>query len=194
MKKYKTGHEFVTCGWKSGLWKFKTFTERQNWIFLVFSVFLFGFIFNLSIFLKNRLITGVEGSYYLIQVRGLLTSGELIYGDPPLAFILLVPFCILMGDLMLGVKVGVSFLCALSTIPAFYLKKRRQRILILSEIEHAFLLTPFPSHKGSLLLQIKLQIQGLIDYVIVILYLTSYRWSTPGVISASNEYVQEEKD
>jgi len=99
--------------------------------------------------LKNRLITGVEGPYYLIQVRGLLTSGELIYGDPPLAFILLVPFCILMGDLMLGVKVGVSFLCVLSTIPAFYLKKRRQRILILSEIEPVFLLTPFPSHKGS---------------------------------------------
>jgi len=81
-------------------------------------------MFNLSVFLKNRLITGVDGPYYLIQVRGLLTSGELIYGDPPLAFILLTPFCLLTGDLMLGVKIGVSFLCALSTIPAFYLMKK----------------------------------------------------------------------
>jgi len=50
-------------------------------LFLVSFVFLFGFSFNLWIFLRNWLITGVDGPYYLIQVRGLLTSGELIYGD-----------------------------------------------------------------------------------------------------------------
>jgi len=93
-------------------------------LFLVSLVFLLGFSFNLWIFLKNWLITGIDGPYYIIQVRGLLTSGELIYGDPPLAFILLVPFCLLVGDLMLGIKVGVSFFCALSSIPAFYLMKR----------------------------------------------------------------------
>ena len=93
-------------------------------LLLVLLVLLLGFSFNLWIFSKDWLITGIDGPYYLIQVRGLLTNGELIYGDPPLTFLLLTPFCLLVGDLMTGVEVGVSFLCALSTIPAFYLMKR----------------------------------------------------------------------
>lgn len=91
---------------------------------VVLLVFVFGFAFNLWIFSRNWLITGIDGPYYLIQVRALLTRGSLVYGDPPLAFLLLSLFCIITGDLMLGVKVGVSLLCASSAIPAFYLMKR----------------------------------------------------------------------
>lgn len=66
----------------------------------------------------------IDGPYYLIQVRSLLTTGGLAYGDPPLTFYLLSFFSLLLGDIVLGVKVGVSFFCALSTIPAYFLMKR----------------------------------------------------------------------
>ena len=98
--------------------------EKNVEVFLVFVVFLFGFLFNLWIFSRSRLITGVDGPYYLIQVRGLLTSGSLVYGDPPLTFYLLAFFSLLTGDITSGVKIGVSFFCALSTIPVFFFMKK----------------------------------------------------------------------
>jgi 4-amino-4-deoxy-L-arabinose transferase-like glycosyltransferase len=91
---------------------------------LVFAVFLFGFLFYLWVFLRNQLVPMIDGPYYLIQVRSLLTTGELVYGDPPLAFILLSSTSLLLEDIALGVKVGVSFFSALSTIPAYFLMKR----------------------------------------------------------------------
>jgi len=66
----------------------------------------------------------IDGPYYLIQVRSLLTTGGLVYGDPPLTFYLLSLFSVLLGDITLGVKVGVAFFSALSTIPAYFLMKK----------------------------------------------------------------------
>jgi 4-amino-4-deoxy-L-arabinose transferase-like glycosyltransferase len=91
---------------------------------LVFSIFLLGFFFYLWIFLRNKFLPMIDGPYYLIQVRSLLSTGELVYGDPPLIFYLLSFFSLLLGDITLGVKVGVSLFCALSTIPVFFLMKR----------------------------------------------------------------------
>lgn len=91
---------------------------------LVSSVFLLGFVFYLWIFLRNQLVPMIDGPYYLIQVRSLLTTGGLVYGDPPLTFYLLSLFSVLLGNITLGVKVGASFFCALSTIPAYFLMKK----------------------------------------------------------------------
>ena len=103
----------------------KRYVEKNRVdICLVFSVFLLGFLYYMWIFFRSRLITGVDGPYYLIQVRELFRVGSLVYGDPPLTFYLLAFFSLLLGDIMLGVKVGVSFFCALSTIPVFFLMKR----------------------------------------------------------------------
>jgi hypothetical protein len=66
----------------------------------------------------------IDGPYYLIQVRSLLTTGGLVYGDPPLTFYLLSVTSALLGDISLGVKVGVSLLSAQSTVPAYFLMKR----------------------------------------------------------------------
>lgn len=66
----------------------------------------------------------IDGPYYLIQVRSLLTTGGLTYGDPPLTFYLLSFFSLVLGGITLGVKVGVSLFCALSTIPAYFVMKR----------------------------------------------------------------------
>jgi len=91
---------------------------------LVFSVFLLGFAFYLWIFLRNPLVPMIDGPYYLIQVRSLLTTGRLVYGDPPLTFYLLSLFSLLLGNITLGVKVGASFFSALSTIPVYFLAKK----------------------------------------------------------------------
>ncbi|MBS7633619.1 glycosyltransferase family 39 protein [Candidatus Bathyarchaeota archaeon] len=74
--------------------------------------------------MRNQLLPMIDGPYYLIQVRSLLTTGGLVYGDPPLTFYLLSLFSVLLGDITLGVKVGASFFCALSTIPAYFLMKK----------------------------------------------------------------------
>lgn len=92
--------------------------------YLVLLMVLLGFLFYLWMFLREWLITGIDGPYYLIQVRSLLRDGVLLYGDPPLAFYLLAPFSLLLEDVMLGVKVGVSFLCALTVIPTYILMRR----------------------------------------------------------------------
>lgn len=91
---------------------------------LVFSVFLLGFAFYLWIFLRNQLVPMIDGPYYLIQVRSLLTTGGLVYGDPPLTFYLLSLFSVPLGDITLGVKVGAAFFSALSIVPAYFLMKR----------------------------------------------------------------------
>lgn len=74
--------------------------------------------------MKNQLLPMIDGPYYLIQVRSLLTTRGLVYGDPPLTFYLLSLFSVLLGNITLGVKVGASFFCALSTIPAYFLMKK----------------------------------------------------------------------
>ena len=101
-----------------GLWKNKVEFS------LVSSVYLLGFVFYLWIFLRNQLVPMIDGPYYLIQVRSLLSMGVLVYGDPPLTFYLLSLFSVLLGDIGLGVKVGAAFFSALSTIPAYFLMKR----------------------------------------------------------------------
>ncbi|NIR14041.1 MAG: hypothetical protein GWN86_08830 [Desulfobacterales bacterium] len=103
---------------------FSVFLKNKMEFSLVLSALLFGFAFYLWIFLRNQLVPMIDGPYYLLQVRSVLTTGGLLYGDPPLTFYLLSFFSILLGDITLGVKVGVSFFCALSTIPAYFLMKR----------------------------------------------------------------------
>jgi len=91
---------------------------------VVSALFLGGFLFFLGVFARNRLVPGIDGPYYLIQVRSLLGTGRLVYGDPPLTFYLFALFALLVGDVALGVKVGVSLFCALSMIPAYFLARR----------------------------------------------------------------------
>ena len=68
-------------------------------------IWLLGFLFSLWVLTRYPLIYGVDGPYYLIQVRGLLEEGRLLYGDPPLAFILFA----LTSTLALVVPPMVSF-------------------------------------------------------------------------------------
>jgi len=86
----------------------------------------------------------IDGPYYLIQVRSLLSTGGLVYGDPPLTFYLLSLFSVLLGDTALGVKVGVSFFSALSTIPAYFLMKKVGKSVLAGLIAMLFVVFSAP--------------------------------------------------
>jgi len=86
--------------------------------------FAIGLLFNIWVFSRSPFIPGVDGPYYLIQVRGLLKDGHLVYGDPPLAFYLFAFFALLPGDLTLGVELGASVFCALAAVPIYFLMKQ----------------------------------------------------------------------
>jgi len=96
----------------------------NNEFIIVASIFLTGFIFYLWILTRHSLIYGIDGPYYLIQVRELLENRSLKYGDPPLAFLLFTFFTMIIGESTLGIKVGVALFSALSAIPLhFWVKK-----------------------------------------------------------------------
>lgn len=92
---------------------------------LALTTITFGsFVFYLLILTTSPLIYGIDGPYYLIQVRSLLETGQLHYGDPPLAFFLFTFFTILLGgDMTLGVKAGVALFSSFSAVPLYFLVK-----------------------------------------------------------------------
>lgn len=118
--------------------------ESFKELIVVVSVFLLGFFFFLWVFLRNQLVPMIDCPYYLIQVRGILTTGGLIYGDPPLTFYLLALFSLISGDIMLGVKVGTAFLSALSLIPAYFLMKRVGRSIFAGTTAMLFVIFSAP--------------------------------------------------
>jgi len=88
-------------------------------------VLILGFGFYLYILTRHPLIYGIDGPYYLIQVRSLLESGHLKYGDPPLAFFIFTFFTLLSGgDITLGIRIAVALFSALSAVPLYFWIKR----------------------------------------------------------------------
>ncbi|MFQ6080715.1 MAG: hypothetical protein ACE5OW_03485 [Candidatus Bathyarchaeia archaeon] len=108
----------------------------QKWVkseyLIVAFISIVGFAFYLWILTRHPLIYGIDGPYYLIQVRSLQERGSLEYGDPPLAFLLFTLLTLLVGgDITLGVRLGVALFSALSSVPLHFLVKR------ITRMEHA---------------------------------------------------------
>jgi len=66
---------------------------------------------------------GVDGYYYVVQVRSLLATGQLNYPAAPLAFFWLAPWAALFGPVA-GVKLGAAAGTALAAAPAYALGRR----------------------------------------------------------------------
>ncbi len=117
-------------------------TLHEHWIevILVPVVFFLGLGFYLWFYFQYQLMPMIDGPYYLIQVQSLLETGTLVYGDPPLTFLLLTFTTLLVGDIMVGVKVGVAFFGALSAIPAFFLMKRVRKSSLAGTLAMVFVL------------------------------------------------------
>jgi len=72
--------------------------------------------FTLVFYVETRYpqIYGIDGPYYLLQMKAIASTGWIEYPDPPLAFYMLYPFY-LAGE-TLGVKAAVSFYVALTSL------------------------------------------------------------------------------
>lgn len=94
-------------------------------LLFILIIILFGGFFYFWVLTRNPLIYGIDGPYYLIQVRSILENGNLVYGDPPLSFYIFTIFTLLFGgDITLGVRVGVVLFSALSALPIYFLVKK----------------------------------------------------------------------
>lgn len=93
---------------------------RTEHLYLILIV-VFGFALHLYILTRYALAYGMDGPYYLVQVRNVLETGALKYDDPPLAIYILALFTLLLGgNMTLGIKVGTAFFSALSAAPLYF--------------------------------------------------------------------------
>nr|MDO8097689.1 hypothetical protein [Candidatus Njordarchaeota archaeon] len=108
----------------AGVWKMlNSFIRRRikREYQVVALIWIMGFVFYLGVLTRDPLIYGIDGPYYLIQVRSLLETGHLVYGDPPLSFVFFAFFSVVFGgDLTFGIRVGVAFFGALSAVPLYF--------------------------------------------------------------------------
>ncbi len=79
--------------------------------------------FYLAFLSKSPLVYGVDGPYYLVQVRQIERTGTLKYGDPPLAFYVFYALSALLSNRVMGVKIGTALSAALAVLPAYCLLK-----------------------------------------------------------------------
>ena len=71
--------------------------------------FSLAFAVILTIQLKYPIMYGIDGPYYLIQMKHLVSNGVIKYPDPPLTYYMLAPFYLLAEDKNLGLKIAVAF-------------------------------------------------------------------------------------
>lgn len=75
-----------------------------------------SFCLILILLTRYPILYGIDGPYYLIQLRHLVSEGVIKYPDPPLTYYMLLPFYLLSADPNFGIKVGVSFYAALTAL------------------------------------------------------------------------------
>ncbi len=86
-------------------------------------ILIFTILFYVEAVSRDGLVVGIDAPYYMIQVRNILRTGLMKYGDPPLVFYILTVFTILFGGIETGFVIGVSVLAAISALPFYHLMK-----------------------------------------------------------------------
>lgn len=84
---------------------------------------LFGVAAKLSL-TKGDLLPGLDGAFYWVQVRSLLSHGSLAFPDLPLVFWVQAAIAKMVGDVQLGVRISDAVLPALSAIPIYLITRR----------------------------------------------------------------------
>jgi len=85
-------------------------------------ILTFGIL--LVILTRYPIVYGIDGPYYLIQLRNLVSEGMIKYPDPPLTYYLLLPFYLMSPDGNFGLKLAVAFYGGLTAL-VLYLCFRR---------------------------------------------------------------------
>lgn len=117
--------------------------DAKNIVFII-ALFIVSFLILFVPLYNEPLVPGIDGPYYVIQVRWIIEKGFMKHADPPLAFYMLVPFVLLTQDYFLGVEIGVAFYVALATIPLYaFLKKESGSYSIALAGALAFIFSPY---------------------------------------------------
>jgi hypothetical protein len=100
-------------------------TARNTRLFLITTgvVIGFAFIFTKLWLTRGQLLPGFDGAGYWIQVRAILTRGELAFPDLPLVMWTQAALASLIGDIPMAVRISDAVLPALSLIPVLILCK-----------------------------------------------------------------------
>ena len=91
---------------------------------IAITLFITGFIVYMLALTRTWMVPGIDGPYYVVQVNYLLSHGVLKYQDPPLVFYVFALLSLFVGDPFLGVKIGVSIMTALASVPVYFLFKK----------------------------------------------------------------------
>ncbi len=109
---------------------------------LVLAIGSLTLAFYLWFLTREPLVYGIDGPYYLIQVRAIERTGGLKYGDPPLAFYVFYALSFLLGgNRTLGVKLGTALSAALLMPSAYCLLRlefRRREAPAIGALAMAF--------------------------------------------------------
>jgi len=91
---------------------------------LLAAMFAVTALFYCLVLFRYPIIYGIDGPYYLIQVRSILETGFMTYYDPPFCFYFFSLLALILGDVTVAVKLGTAFFCALTVIPAYLIGRR----------------------------------------------------------------------
>lgn len=100
--------------------KISTFLGHR--LFLAVLASVIAIIAKLSL-TTGSLLPGIDGAYYWVQVRSVLTDFTLAFDDLPLVFWVQALFSFLLSDIPLGVRISDALLPALAAIPVYWFLK-----------------------------------------------------------------------
>jgi len=96
---------------------------RGEWAMVVSISAIVALVYVLTLF-RFPIMYGIDGPYYLIQVRAILETGMMSYVDPPLCFYFFAALTLLLGDSTLAIKIGTALFCALTVFPSYLIGKK----------------------------------------------------------------------
>ena len=96
---------------------------RGEWAIVISVSAVVALIYALTLF-RFPIMYGIDGPYYLIQVRAILETGMMSYVDPPLCFYFFAALTLLLGDSTLAIKIGTALFCALTVFPSYLIGKK----------------------------------------------------------------------
>ncbi len=100
--------------------KYNVMEIAKDVIILSVMVTLISYYYAYAMF-RIKLLPGIDGPYYAVQVNHIMKYGILKYPDPPLTFYLMALFNCLIHDTFSAVKICTCTLTALSIVPLYFL-------------------------------------------------------------------------
>jgi len=94
---------------------------ERKWILGILALFVIGYAIRLFILLRDPLIYGIDGPWYISQVGHILQDGAMTESTAPLVMYFTAGLSAFCGDVTLGVKISQAFLSALPILTIWLL-------------------------------------------------------------------------